>query len=128
MPICAADPVLQAAVSRQVDDLASQGQRVLAVAFRLVNKGRMHHELVVFAAREGVSAAQMMATTTPEERRALADPPVGVIFAPTSRPESAELLATLESGRWYILFCAIRDSAGMPPHFMIGMVDSVYAR
>lgn len=98
------------------------------LSFRLENRGRMNHEFVIFAARPGVSAAQLLAATVPEDRRALADPPVGVLFAPASRPRSAELVATLERGRWYIVFCGIRDSTAMPPHFMLGMVDSIYAR
>jgi hypothetical protein len=96
--------------------------------FRLENRGRMSHELVIFAARTGVSAAGMLAATNAEERRSMADPPVGVLFAPIRHPVSAELLTTLEAGRWYILFCAVRDSVGMPPHYAIGMVDSIYAR
>jgi hypothetical protein len=98
------------------------------VSFRLENKGRMNHELVIFTARPGVSAKQMLAAATPEDRRALADPPVGVLFAPVARPTSAELTATLEPHRWYMVFCGIRDSLNMPPHFMLGMVDSIYVR
>jgi hypothetical protein len=96
--------------------------------FQLENRGKMGHELAIFAAKKGVSAAEMLAATTPEERRARADPPVGVLFAPLGHPLSAELLATLERGHWYWLFCGLRDSTGMPTHFQIGMVDSVFAR
>jgi hypothetical protein len=96
--------------------------------FRLENHGRKEHELVIFAARSGVSAAIMLAAPTAEQRRSLADPPVGVVFTPLNHPVSAELQTTLEAGRWYILFCAVRDTVGMPPHFAIGMVDSIYAR
>ena len=96
--------------------------------FQLTNRGRMQHELVIFGARPGVSAAQMLNAPTAEARRALADPMVGVLFAPTSRPVSAELQTTLEAGRWYILFCGIRDSLNMPVHYQLGMVDSFYVR
>jgi hypothetical protein len=96
--------------------------------FRLENRGHRSHELVIFAARTGVSAADMLGATNAEERRSMADPPVGVLFAPIGHPVSAELSATLEAGRWYILFCGVRDSVGMPLHFAIGMVDSIYAR
>src|SRR5262245_52742826 len=47
--------------------------------FQLENRGQMAHELAIFAARKGVSAAQMLAGTSPEERRAGADPPIGVL-------------------------------------------------
>src|SRR5512147_1789523 len=82
--------------------------------FRLENRGRRSHELVIFAARPGVSAAAMLGASNAEERRSLADPPVGVLFAPIDHPVSAELNATLQAGRWYFLFCAVRDSTGMP--------------
>ena len=54
MPICVADPALQAAVSRQVDDLAAQGQRVLAVAFRLV---KAHETLDLVECQRGLVAS-----------------------------------------------------------------------
>lgn len=88
----------------------------------------MQHELVIFAARPGVSATEMLSAPTAEARRALADPLVGVLFAPTTRRESADLQTTLETGRWYIMFCGVRDSVGLPSHSQLGMVDSFYVR
>ena len=39
LPICTADAVLQAAVAHQVDILAGQGERVLALGFRVITAG-----------------------------------------------------------------------------------------
>jgi Ca2+-transporting ATPase len=72
MPICTADPVLQAAVSRQVDDLAAQGQRVLAVAYRLV---KAHETLDLVECQQGLSFLGLVAMMDPlrsEAREAVA--------------------------------------------------------
>ncbi len=62
MLICVAEPALQAAVSRQVDDLASQGQRVLAVAFRLV---KAHETLDLVECQRGLSFLGLVAMMDP---------------------------------------------------------------
>ena len=97
-------------------------------SFRLENRGRMDHEVVLFTARRGVSAAMIVAAPAGEARRHLGDPPIAILFAPTAYPISADLLVTLQPGRWYVLFCGLQDTKEMPFHYAIGMMDSIYVR
>jgi Ca2+-transporting ATPase len=62
MPLCDADQSLQAAVSQQVDVLAAQGQRVLAVACRLVRAGE---QLDLVACQRGLSLLGLVAMMDP---------------------------------------------------------------
>lgn len=96
--------------------------------FHFENRGTVPHELVIFGAAPGKSPAAIVAAPTGEDRRNLADPPVGVLFAPPGHAASAELVTTLQPGHWYAIFCALRDTKEMPFHFTMGMVDSIYAR
>ena len=95
---------------------------------RFENRGTVPHELVIFGTAPGKSSAAIVAAPTGEDRRSLADPPVGVLFAPPGQPASAELVTTLQPGHWYVLFCGLRDTKEMPFHYAMGMVDSIYAR
>jgi hypothetical protein len=95
---------------------------------RFSPQGSVPHELVIFGTSPGKSPAAVVAAPTGEDRRSLADPPVGVLFAPPGHPASAELVTTLQPGHWYVLFCALRDTKEMPFHLAMGMVDSIYAR
>ena len=62
LAICAADQSLRAAVVRQVDTLAAQGQRVLAVAFRLV---RANEHLELAECQRGLSLLGLVSMMDP---------------------------------------------------------------
>jgi hypothetical protein len=96
--------------------------------FRLENKGKVPHELVIFAAAPGQAPAVIRAGPTAEDRRNLSDAPIGVIFAPPGQVAPAELTASLRAGRWYLVMCNFRDTKEMPFHFNMGMVDSIYVK
>ncbi len=67
LPICLADDTLITAVSRQVDALAAQGQRVLAVAFRLVRSGQ---QLDLEGCQQGLSLLGLVAMMDPPRSEA----------------------------------------------------------
>jgi len=62
MPICASGQSLHTAVSQKVDELAAQGQRVLAVAFRLV---RAVEPLDLAECQQGLSLLGLVAMMDP---------------------------------------------------------------
>jgi len=73
LPLCTADGSFHAEVSQQVDALASQGQRVLAVACRLVRAGE---QLDLVECQRGLSLLGLVAMMDPlrsEARAAVAD-------------------------------------------------------
>jgi hypothetical protein len=96
--------------------------------FRLENKGRVPHELVIFGAAPGQAPAVIRAGPTAEDRRNLSDAPIGVLFALPGQVGPAELTASLRTGRWYLIMCNFRDTKEMPFHFNMGMVDSIYVK
>jgi Ca2+-transporting ATPase len=67
MSVCIADQSLLSAVSRQVDALAAQGQRVLAVAYRLV---RAHEQLELEGCQRGLSLLGLIAMMDPPRAEA----------------------------------------------------------
>ncbi|MBK5277036.1 MAG: cation-translocating P-type ATPase [Desulfuromonadales bacterium] len=67
MPICVHDSALTAVVSRRVDALAAQGQRVLAVAYRLV---RAHEQLDLDDCQQGLSLLGLVAMMDPPRSEA----------------------------------------------------------
>jgi Ca2+-transporting ATPase len=67
MPICRAEQPLQAAVSEQVNILAAQGQRVLAVAYRIV---RVSEKLELEASQQGLSLLGLIAMMDPPRAEA----------------------------------------------------------
>jgi Ca2+-transporting ATPase len=67
MLLCAADPLLHAAVSRQVDGLASQGKRVLAVAFRRLKSDA---RLDLAECQQGLSLLGLVAMMDPLRKEA----------------------------------------------------------
>jgi Ca2+-transporting ATPase len=72
LPVCTVDTSLRTAVSQQVDLLAAQGQRVLAVAFRLV---KAHQQLDIAESQRDLTFAGLVAMMDPlrvEAREAVA--------------------------------------------------------
>lgn len=67
MLTCLADKPLHDAVSQQVDVLAAQGQRVLALAYRLV---RSHEQLDLVACQKGLSLLGLAAMMDPPRAEA----------------------------------------------------------
>jgi len=67
MPICSIDELLQAAVSEQVNVLASQGQRVLAMAYRVVHASEI---LDLEACQQGLSLLGLIAMMDPPRAEA----------------------------------------------------------
>src|SRR5512133_280150 len=67
MPICRADHSLHTAVLQQVDSLAAQGQRVLAVAYRVV---RAHEQLEPVECQQGLSFLGLVAMMDPPRAEA----------------------------------------------------------
>jgi len=62
LALCAADPVLRDAVARQVDELAARGERVLAVACRVV---RSHEQLDLVDCQQGLTLLGLVAMMDP---------------------------------------------------------------
>jgi Ca2+-transporting ATPase len=62
MLLCTADQSLHTAVSQQVDELSAQGQRVLAVAFRLM---KAHEQLELVECQRGLSLLGLVAMMDP---------------------------------------------------------------
>ena len=105
-------------------DSLSAGETV----FSLQNKGTVRHEVVIYLLKPGRTLADFMAAKTPEERRALNDGVIGLIVAEPGESAPGRLLASLSSGRTYLLFCNLRDTPEKPPHTQLGMVSMLHVK
>ncbi len=99
-----------------------------AALFSLRNQGAVRHEVVVLLAKQGRTLAEYIQATTPEERRALNDGVIGVIFAEPGQSAPGRLLTDLEKGRTYILICGFRDAPDKPQHFRLGMAGVLHVK
>ncbi len=94
-----------------------------STAFRLVNQGKVLHEVQLYRFRPGISrdsALRMLATDQiPEEA---IDVDGGVLIAGPADSSAQELLAPLRRGDIYALECAFRDAPDKPEHRDLGMV------
>ncbi len=92
-------------------------------AFRLINEGRVNHEVQLYRFTAGLSpdsALRLLATDRISE--ADIDTDGGVLIAGTADSTRQELLATLRPGEVYALECAFRNAPDQPKHRDLGMV------
>ncbi len=107
----------------QVPDTVPAG----LTGFSLDNQGTVRHELVLVRLKEGHTLSDVMAATTPEQRLALFEDFIGVIFAQPGTRGSGSLLAELKGGT-YVLVCNLRDAPDKPTHLAQGMVHMLHVR
>jgi hypothetical protein len=90
--------------------------------FRLINSGRVLHEVQLFRFRPGVSADSGRTLLALEHfPDSLADGSGAVLIAAVGDTTSQQVYAYLEQGQVYALVCQFRDSASAPRHDRLGM-------
>ena len=104
------------------------------VAFELENRGAQYHELLVGLLRPGATADDIVTahkrglTLRQLSQAYLGEDVSGALLAAPSARAPAHLVVPLQRGREYVLLCQLRDSAGKPPHAVLGMFRILYAR
>lgn len=96
--------------------------------FTLENRGTVRHEVAIARIKEGHTFAEVFAARTPAERNALLDALVGLIIADPGKNALGQLLASMDKGRSYVLFCNLRDAPDKPQHMTLGMARLLYVR
>ena len=96
--------------------------------FTLENLGTVRHEVAIARIKEGHTFAEVFAAKTPGERNALLDGLVGLIIADPGKTALGQLLASMDKGRSYVLFCNLRDAPDKPQHMTLGMARLLYVR
>ena len=92
-------------------------------AFRLVNQGKVLHEVQLYRFRRGISrdsAFRMLAANKIPD--SAVDSDGGVLIAGPADSTAQELLAPLRRGDVYALECAFRNAPDQPKHRDIGMI------
>jgi hypothetical protein len=96
------------------------------VAFRLVNKGKVAHELNIAQLKPGVSIDDYLKTIRKNESvRPLIAGPVGVAFARAGEASDALITTEVKEGMTLSVICIFRDSAGAERHYNMGMYTTV---
>jgi hypothetical protein len=106
-------------------DYAFQIRRELpagAAVFRLVNQGRVPHELALGRLKPGVTADSLLAfAAAGGDPGDLADGVVGILIAGPGETSIGSLAADLTPGRTYMMICQFQDADSLPPHVVLGM-------
>jgi hypothetical protein len=96
--------------------------------FTFENHGTVRHEVVISRLKEGHTLSEVVEAKTPADRNALLDGLVGLVIADAGKTALGQLLASMEKGRSYVLFCNLRDSPEKPQHMALGMARLLYVR
>jgi len=97
------------------------------VTLSLVNRGTVRHELLFFVLHEGRTLAELLQSTTIEQRMSLGSP-VGLILAQPGQPAGAQLVVDLVRGRSYVFLCVLRDAPDKPQHAALGMAKALVVK
>jgi hypothetical protein len=108
----------------QVPDTLPAGVTTLALA----NRGAAFHEMMLMRLKPGRTLAEALQAKTPEERRAVLDGTVAIVFAQPGQESLGRVTIDLTSGQRYVLVCNVREAADKPPHVAMGMAASFYVK
>jgi hypothetical protein len=108
----------------QVPDTMPAGVTTLALA----NHGAFFHEMMVMRLKPGRTLAEALQAKTPDERRAVLDGTVAIVFAQPGQESIGRVTIDLTSGQRYVIVCNVRDAADKPSHVTMGMAGSFYVK
>ena len=90
------------------------------VLVSFLNRGTVHHEMVLYVANEGASLGDYLRAMNAIERRRLGRT-IGLLAAEPGQVSPARLMANLVEGRTYVLLCHLQNAPNEPPHSRLGM-------
>lgn len=107
----------------QAPDTVAPGPAVL----RLMNNGKVLHEMILMKLRPGVSLADLVAAQQRDESfRPQLDGGNAVLFAGPGTTGDGRLSVDLEQGRDYVVWCNFQDGDTAPKHSALGMFRLIH--